>query len=273
MNRLENRVEERTQELSAALENLEAAEEELQVQNEELQDSLEKEKALRNQLVQSEKYAALARLIASVTHEIQNPLQTIKNSLYFMKDEPCSPLGHEMLDMAISESNRMSDLVAQIRDTYRPADVRMADFDLIDILNKVHRLLDLQLRNNHVEWSLENQPGRIPLYGVPDRIQQVFMNICLNAADAMGCEGGQLKVRVAQSDHQAVVTFQDNGLGIPPENLQKIFEPFFTTKAKGSGLGLAICYEIIRDHGGEISVESQPGAGTTFKVVLPLNGE
>jgi signal transduction histidine kinase len=86
----------------------------------------------------------------------------------------------------------------------------------------------------------------------------------------MGAQGGQLKVWVAQTDRQVAVTFQDTGPGISPENLKKIFMPFFTTKEKGSGLGLAICYEIIRDHGGEISVESQPGAGAAFKVVLPL---
>jgi C4-dicarboxylate-specific signal transduction histidine kinase len=267
---LENRVKERTRELRAALESLELVEEELRIQKNELEASLAKEKALRNQLIQSEKYTALARLIASVAHEIQNPLQTVKNSLYLLEGEVQTAEARGILEMASAESSRMSTLVQQLSETYRPTDFKVVDFELYELLGKVQRLLDPRFRQDHVEWRLLNEPGVIRMHGVPDRIQQVFMNICLNAADAMGENGGQLNVCVTRAGQRVCITFQDSGPGIEPEVVERIFEPFFTTKEKGSGLGLAISYEIIKEHGGEIRVESKLGQGATFKVYLPL---
>ncbi len=284
---LEKRVIERTAELENAaeelentIEELEVAEEELRTQNVELEKALHTEKTLRNQLIQTEKFAALSRLMGSVAHEMNNPLQTVKNCLYLLGTEIVSDESKGILEMARSESQRMAMLLQQLRETYRPSSIKPIDFNVIEVVTRVFALLAPQLRQGNIQGELLHSQNRIMVHGVPDQIQQVCLNICLNAIDAMGSTGGQLKVEVSlvprqvtgqKSCHEQVcLTFQDTGPGVPEEYLGKIFEPFFTTKEKGTGLGLAISYEIIKDHAGEITVESQPGQGATFKVWLPV---
>ncbi len=276
---LEQRVKARTQELRVANEELlnsnqelEQAEEELRVQNDELEKALEIEKSLRMQIIQTEKFSALARLLGSVAHEINNPLQTVQNCLYLLQAEIPAGLPRETLAMAISESRRISALVQQLRETYRPSDLQSKDFDLIELLEKISTLLAPQLRQSNVEWQMHTEQDCVILHGIPDQVQQVCLNICLNAIDVMSLKGGRLAVDVALPEEKEVcISFHDTGPGIPPKNLEHIFEPFFTTKSKGVGLGLSICYEIVKAHHGEITVESKPGSGATFKVWLPVN--
>ncbi len=257
---LERRVFERTAELAKT--------------NEELKLAMQREKQMQVQLIQSEKYAALARLVASVAHELNNPIQTIQNCLYLIRQriQPGSPVDG-IVEMAGNESTRIGNLVQQLRETYRPAkDTTPVDFNLMDVVSRIHSLLEPQLRQNDIVWQMSSQTKNLPIHGIPDQIQQVVLNICLNAIDAIGTHGGQLSIDVSllQDGQLAQVSFHDTGPGISSENIQKLFEPFFTTKEKGTGLGLAICYEIIKAHSGEIQVESQQGQGATFKVRLPV---
>jgi PAS domain S-box-containing protein len=281
---LEQRVQERTaeledlmialkqtaRELQDANIDLEAAQEELEIQNEELEGALEHEKSLRQQLILAEKNTALARLLASVAHEINNPLQTVKNSLYLLAPEVPPGEMQEIANMALYETRRIGALVQQLHETYQPHNHQPTEFNLVETLKKAFTLLGPQLKQNNVQWQIYNEHDCIFIQGIPDQIQQVCLNICLNAIDAIGPKGGQLIAEVSQPEpERACLSFHNSGPGIPESDLAHIFEPFFTTKEKGLGLGLPICYEIVKGHGGEITVESEPGKGATFFVWLP----
>jgi PAS domain S-box-containing protein len=281
---LERRVQERTAEIenlmfdlkhtATELQNanieLETAQEELVGQNEELEKALETEKSLRHQLIQAEKFAALSRLLASVAHEINNPLQSVKNSLYLLTPEVPPGEPKEMLDVAIHETHRIGALVQQLHETYQQHNHQPVEFNVMETIKKVFTLLGPQMKHNNVQWQVHSEQDCINIQGIPDQIQQVIMNICINAIDAMGPKGGQLTVKVQLPILGRVcISIQDTGPGILECDQARIFEPFFTTKEKGLGLGLPICYEIVKGHGGEITVESEVGIGTTFKVWLP----
>lgn len=239
------------------------------------------------QLIHAEKMAALGRLAASVAHEINNPLQAVQGCLALIGDDLAdSDLDenqrreHTQHDLAVAqvEINRIAAIVRRLRDFYRPAREGLRSTPLHTVLENLVALLGKQLQNSGI--SVELSWGQLPdLYTNPDLLQQVFLNLAINAIDAMP-GGGTLRVRTAleqlpllnrpQPAPVARVEFSDTGAGIPPELLSRVFEPFFTTKEHGSGLGLSISYEIIESLGGEIAVTSRVGVGTTFVVLLPV---
>lgn len=236
--------------------------------------ALKQEQTTRARMVQTEKLAAMGRLVASVAHELNNPLQTIQNALYLVKQEhtPGSQ-AHEDIQVALTEADRMADLIGRLRETYRPA---MSEEFRLESLNtvvgEVHRLITTHLRHNNIAFSFTPDPSLPLVPGVRDQLKQVILNLCLNAVEAMPT-GGQLLVRVghAREAKKVFLSVADTGMGIEADNLSNIFDPFFTTKQGGTGLGLAITYDIIQRHNGQIDVESQPGAGTTFKIRLPAD--
>lgn len=244
-----------------------------------LAEALENEKSMRAQLVQSEKLAAIGRTIASVSHELNNPLQTIKNCLYLIQQAAGEDPGYirEPLQMANAEAQRISDLVSKLRELYRPNKAAPAHLiPLNEIINEVHTLLAPQLSARGVEWRQDvgSEKFNPMILAIPDQLKQVFINICVNAIEAMSTVGGSLEVRLKKDveANRIGVCFKDSGCGIAAEDIPKLFEPFFTTKSEGTGLGLPICLEIIQRHGGQITVESMAGFGTTFVVWLPITG-
>jgi len=240
----------------------------------EVKKSLEKEQEMRDQLVQADKLAALGKMVSAIAHEINNPIQTVKNTFYLLEDqlEAGSPAS-EYLKMASEEANRISELVSQLRGTYASGSKEIVLVDVPALLAEVRDLLAPQLRKRDVAWWQSDGLQPYTVKGIRNSLKQVFINLCLNAMEAMeGNPGGSITVnlRTSQDARRAGVDFHNTGPPIPEEVLHHIFEPFFTTKKSGMGLGLSISYNIIRQHGGEIRVESTPGKGVTFTVWLPL---
>jgi C4-dicarboxylate-specific signal transduction histidine kinase len=239
-----------------------------------LKRALETEQAMRDQLVHADKLAALGKMVSVIAHEINNPIQTVKNTFYLLEDQikPGSP-AVEYLKMASAEANRISDLVAQLRGTYSSGMKAMGRVDMSALLMEIHDLLAPQLKKNRVEWCQVDGLGLYTVLAVRNNLKQVFINICLNAMEAMESDqGGRLTINLhASLDGQRVgVDFHNTGPPISDESLPLLFDPFFTTKRNGTGLGLSVSYDIIRQHKGEILVENIPGNGVRFTVWLPV---
>jgi two-component system NtrC family sensor kinase len=239
----------------------------------ELKKALEKEQGMRNQLVQADKLAALGKMVSVIAHEINNPIQTVKNTFYLLEDQilPGSP-AVEYLKMGAAEANRISDLVAQLRGTYASGSKSMMHVHVLELLMEVRDLLAPQLKKHQVEWCQADGLQPYTVMAVRNNLKQVFINLCLNAMEAMEAEqNAQIMVSLHSSpDGKRVgIDFHNTGPLISDETLPFIFDPFFTTKKNGTGLGLSISYEIIKQHHGEIMVENTPGNGVTFTVWLP----
>jgi signal transduction histidine kinase len=240
----------------------------------ELKKALEKEQGMRNQLVHADKLAALGKMVTVIAHEINNPIQTVKNTFYLLEDQiiPGSP-AVEYLKMASTEADRISDLVAQLRGTYASGSKAIVPVNVLALLVEVHDLLAPQLKKQQVEWCRVDGLRLYTVFAVRNNLKQVFINLCLNAMEAMEADQeGKITVslRASQDGQRVGVGFHNTGPLITEEALPLIFDPFFTTKRSGTGLGLSISYDIIRQHQGEILVESAPGKGVTFTVWLPL---
>ncbi|MBI5053046.1 MAG: PAS domain S-box protein, partial [Chloroflexi bacterium] len=254
------------QEISIAIENAELYSD--------LQEALQQEKAARTQLVRTEKLAGMGRLIASVAHELNNPLQAIQNALFLVKQEAnLSGQAQDDLLVALSEADRMAELIGRLRETYRPTIAeKFQDGSLNVLVVETQRLIATHVRHRNINFDFSADP-QLPLIPcVNDEIKQVLLNLSLNAVEAMG-NGGQLTISTGhEADKSEVwVSVSDTGAGIDPTTIANIFDPFFTTKEGGTGLGLFITHEIVQKHGGRIEVQSQRGVGTTFKVSLPCS--
>ncbi len=243
---------------------------------EDLQISLKQEKAIRNQLVQNERLAVMGRLLASVSHELNNPIQAIQNALFLLKEEKGISLqGKQDLDIVLAESERMANMIAQLRATYRP--VQTEDFRMTQvnsIVEDVHTLISPHLRQNQVIFEFQPNSDLPPILAHSDQIRQVILNLFMNAVEAMA-DGGKLSIETKLSEDQSevVLTVIDTGTGISPAILPNIFEAFVTDKQKGTGLGLTISYDIVTKHRGRITAQNNPERGSTFKVWLPVQSK
>jgi signal transduction histidine kinase len=226
-------------------------------------------------LIQAEKLTITGRLAASLAHEINNPLQSVIGCLGLAQeslevDEKKEAL--ELLQIAAEELERVSGIVSDLRDLNGPTDP--SDRKPVDVNLQVEHILMLtreqfQKRGVEVEWE---PTDKLPaLIMVPDRLRQAFLNLVLNALEAMP-DGGRLCIGTDCTGDSGwvCVTFADTGCGIAPEVIPRLFEPFYTTKANGLGLGLYITHDVVEEHGGRIEVESLLGEGTTFTVWLPV---
>ncbi len=238
----------------------------------ELQTSLSQERFMHAQLIQSERLAVIGRLLASVSHELNNPLQAIQNALFLVNDEEnLSAQGHRDLEIVLSETERMADMIKRLRAFYRPSRAEdFQDIQLNDITVEVSALTANHMRHKNITYEFIPDLELSMVPGIPDQIRQIVLNLFMNAVEAMQT-GGQLTVYTQQLPDQERILFSvtDTGPGIDPEILPHIFEPFITNKENGTGLGLTITADIIRRHNGEILAENNPGGGATFRVWLP----
>jgi two-component system NtrC family sensor kinase len=222
------------------------------------------------QSIQVEKLAATGRLAASLAHEINNPLQAIHNCLHLAINRPLTDEKKSYyLGLAQTEAERLITLVQRTLEFYRPSPGRLTATDVNRLIENALALSSKQLEHGQVQVRTRLQPDLSPITAVPDQLTQVFLNLIINAVEAMP-EGGALTITSALRDSWLAIEVQDTGSGLTHDEVARIFEPFYTTKADGTGLGLAVSYGIIQQHGGRIEVQSVPGQGTTFTVRLPL---
>jgi len=242
-----------------------------------LQAALQVETAIRNEMVQSERLVTMGRLLASVSHELNNPLQAIQNALFLLREEKGISLQGKLdLDIVLSEAERMSALIERLRSTYRP--IQAEDFRPIqvnNIIEDVYALISTHLRHNEISYEFHPEPDLPLVQALADQIRQVIINLLMNAVEAM-TTGGKLVVctKSLPDSNEVLLTVSDSGTGISPELLPNIFDAFVTNKQRGTGLGLTISYDIMMKHHGRIAAENNPDKGSTFKIWLPtLNSE
>jgi PAS domain S-box-containing protein len=228
------------------------------------------------ELRQTEKLSFIGQISAGIAHEIGTPLNIILgNAEYLMMDTTSGEKNHEELKVIISETNRIAKLIQQLLDFARPKRMRPKAVDLNSEIRNVLQLLKSQLDKSSIELSLHLQENLSPILGDAAQLQEVFVNLIVNAIHSME-SGGKLIISTelvnGKDGNNIQVTISDTGCGIPEENLQKIFNPFFTTKevGKGTGLGLAITQRIVQDHKGTITVKSKINEGTVFKLSFPV---
>ncbi len=235
-----------------------------------LRDHVREIERSQQRLIQSEKLAAIGRLTASIAHEVNNPLQSLRNCLDLAgRDGLEEGQQREYLRLAQKELDRLSWIMRQMLDFYRPEAAARQWVDLNELLREVVMLTAAQCESRGVKLTLDLAKDLPRIRAVGFQLQQVALNLVLNAIEAMP-KGGKLSIRTQARRESVVVTFRDTGVGVPRQDLPRIFEPFFTSKARGTGLGLAVSYGIVSAHGGVIEVESDVGAGSTFRVKLPI---
>jgi signal transduction histidine kinase len=218
----------------------------------------------------ADRLATIGELAAGAAHEIRNPLTTIRSSLQYLEAKSEDEPTRKLLGAALQETSRINDIVSALLAFSRPSDVVKELHDLRDTLAESLDLVTYQASSRKVEIR-RNFPGDpLPVRGDRSQLKQMFLNLFLNAIQAMP-SGGMLSVGAIRKDGpKAVVSVVDTGEGIPENNLDRIFDPFFTTKKSGTGLGLSICYNIVKTHLGDIEVKSKVGQGTAILVSLPL---
>jgi len=227
----------------------------------------------QEQLLQSEKLAAMGRLTSQIAHELNNPLYGIMNTLELMKTE-ISPDNkrRKLLDMSLSETERLADMLKKMLSFSKPDQEHRSPVNLNTIIDEILLLHKKQLWENTIRIKATFDEALDLVYASKNQLRQVFLNMISNARDAMP-DGGTLTVTTTRDSDHVRVLISDTGCGIKEKHLDIIFETFFTTKTdsvKGVGLGLSVCYGFIKDHGGDILVESEPGQGTTFTIILPV---
>ncbi|MBK9210886.1 MAG: GAF domain-containing protein [Anaerolineales bacterium] len=241
-----------------------------------LQISLQQEKAIRDQLVQNERLAVMGRLLATVSHELNNPLQAIQNALFLLKEETnFSTQGKQDLEIVLAESERMASMIERLRATYRP--IQVEDFiqtQINNIIEDVYALISTHLRHNQITFEFHPDPSLPSIPALADQIRQVVLNLLMNAVESM-TTGGKLTVgTLLTTQKKSLLPFEIPAKALHQELLPNIFEAFVTNKQRGTGLGLTISYDIVMKHNGRIAAENCPTGGAIFSIWLPTyNGE
>ncbi len=227
--------------------------------------------ALETQLVQAEKLSSIGLLAAGVAHEVNTPLTVISTQAQMLsKQFPPGDKTSKILEKIISQTFRASEIVNSLLNFSRTHGAAFAPVELNKVISETLLLLDHQFKTSHIATESLLDPSLPPISGNCGKLQQVFLNLFLNAKDAMP-GGGRLRVATWAEDSHVRVEINDTGVGIPAEYLHRIFDPFFTTKGpgRGTGLGLSVSYGIVQEHAGKIQAESGPGSGTRFCLDFP----
>ncbi|MDD2469163.1 MAG: ATP-binding protein, partial [Desulfobulbus sp.] len=229
---------------------------------------------LQDEIRRKEKLAAIGDLAAGVAHEIRNPLSSIKGiASYYKAKFADGSEDKEMAGVMIEETDRLNRVISELLEFARPSKLNLKLSDLNELLKHSARLIQQEATVKNIQIHLNLTPDAVEAEVDPDRLTQCFLNLYLNALQAMK-NGGQLAIASAtRVDGSVSIDIKDNGSGISTDDLSKIFDPYFTTKPKGTGLGLAIVHKIIEAHHGQIKARSIIGQGTVFSIILPLKTE
>jgi two-component system, NtrC family, sensor kinase len=237
-----------------------------------LLDDITQRVRLEEQMVQTEKLTSLGLLAAGVAHEVNTPLAVISNYIQMLaKQIPADDPRQKTIDRIVKQTFRASEIVNNLLNFSRTGAAEFVELNLNSVLEETLTLVQHPFKSAQVNVVKNYTEKLPPVLGSITRLQQVFLNLFMNARDAMP-GGGMIEVRTSAQNGSVEVEVTDTGSGIPPENLHRIFDPFFTTKAtgKGTGLGLSVSYGIIKEHAGKVDVRSAPGKGTSFRLEFPV---
>lgn len=280
---LEENVEQRTAELTETNRRLQIeiaerkfAEEGLQEAHDKLEERIrERTEALEktyDQLLHAEKLSAIGKLSASIAHEFNNPIYGIRNVLEgILKRQAMDEKNMAMVKLAIKECDRVARLTKDLQSFNRPTSGIMTSVNIHETIDDMLLLVKKEFKQKKIIVEKRFCPDLPQIKGVTDQIKQVVLNVLNNAGGSIGQEGGTVTITTENRGKEIAIRIGDTGIGIKAEDMDKIFEPFFSTKptVKGTGLGLSVSYGIIKRHGGRIEVESKPGKGATFTILLP----
>ncbi|MGC1687580.1 MAG: ATP-binding protein, partial [Candidatus Acidiferrales bacterium] len=224
------------------------------------------------QTLQTEKLTSLGLLAAGVAHEVNTPLAVISNYIQMLaKQFPADDPKQKTIDKIVKQTFRASEIVNNLLNFSRTGAAQFVEVNINTVLDETLTLVQHPFRTSKVNVVRAFQQTLPPVLGSTTRLQQVFLNLFMNARDAMPT-GGMLEVRTSAHNGSVEIEVTDTGSGIPAEQLNRIFDPFFTTKSsgRGTGLGLSVSYGIIKEHAGKIDVRSTPGKGTSFRLEFPV---
>jgi signal transduction histidine kinase len=217
----------------------------------------------------SRKLAALGRLSAGIAHEVKNPLNATMIHLELLKMQLADqPAAKEHLAIIAAQMRRLDEVVQGFLRFTRPEDLKLQQVRVRGLIEDLLPVIRAEAANHNIEVRVECPPDLPPITADPGLLEQAFLNLAINACQAM-LQGGRLRIAAtARPGRRVEVVFEDTGVGIPPEHLARIFDLYFTTKEHGSGIGLSLVYRTVQLHDGEIEVQSVPGRGTTFRLLL-----
>ena len=228
-------------------------------------------KQSRDQLIQAERLATAGKMSASFAHEIRNPLSSMRMLAQMMMQKPdmSEEKYQQSLRYILEEIERIDTIVKGLMDFSRPTALNLTQQPLAPVLKAVLDLMEANLSHHQIQLVLDLSPETPEVQFDSDKLKQAFMNVVLNAMEAMP-QGGELTVSTFTKDNSVCIKVVDTGVGISAEDLEHLFEPFFTRKTRGTGLGLANVKRIFEEHGGNVEIESTPGRGTEVSLWLPL---
>jgi PAS domain S-box-containing protein len=234
-------------------------------------------KRLEEQLIQSEKLAAMGQMLAGVAHELNNPLTAILGVTELLRErEGLDEPSKRQLELTHRQARRAARIVQNLLEFARPASPQKKPLDVNSLVERTLQLHEHSLRRSNIVVDFTAQPALPGVIGDGNQLIQIFLNLITNAEQAIRevRETGRIQIRLSQYAGKILLTVQDDGVGIRPEAMPRLFDPFYTTKRPGggTGLGLSICLSIVKEHGGTIEAEALPAGGSAFTVYLPASG-
>jgi len=233
------------------------------------------ERKLEQQVVQSERLAAMGAMIGGVAHELNNPLTSILGVSELLQDTEVNETSRKQLAMLQQQARRAAEIVQNLTYFARPPAPGKSRINLVEVVERTLNLHAYSLRKNNITVDFLKEAGVPYALGDPHQLMQVFLNLIVNAEQAIreARDRGTLRIRLGRSDGSVWVSFHDDGPGIAKENLASIFDPFYTTKrpGRGTGLGLSICKSVVKEHNGSVEAANSPEGGAVFTVTLPIS--